>query len=141
MTINQITDNVNQTKISSQNLELYKEDDNYYLRMDFEYENDSGYYKGHVDKIKFNFLLKGIEFTEEYGVGKSGKVEFIKPSGCCHNTISFDIAPDEKNNLFTIELIKEKVHEMTIEEIEKRLGHKVKIISKQKGIILWKTST
>jgi hypothetical protein len=30
---------------------------------------------------------------------------------------------------------------MTIEEIEKRLGHKVKIISKQKGMMLWKTST
>jgi hypothetical protein len=126
MTINQIT-----------HLELYKEDDNYYLRMDFEYENDSGYYKGHVDKIKFNFFLENIEFTEEYGVGKSGKVKFIKPSpGGYHNTISFDIAPDEKNNLFTIELIKEKAHEMTIEEIEKRLGHKVKIISKQKGMML-----
>lgn len=132
MTINQITDNVNRTKVSTQNLELYKENDNYYLRMDFEYENDYGYYKGHADKIKFDLFLKGIEYTEEYDVGKSGKVEFVKPSGCCHKTISFDIAPDEKNNLFTIELVKEKIQEMTIEEIEKKFGHKIKIISKSK---------
>ena len=43
---------------------------------------------------------------------------------------SFDILTDSNKRFFTIELVKEKVHEMTVEEIEKKLGRKIKIISK-----------
>ena len=39
--------------------------------------------------------------------------------------------PDFSNTSFTVKTIKEKTKEMTLEEIEKKLGHKVKIISKE----------
>lgn len=40
---------------------------------------------------------------------------------------------DDKGVCFTVKTIKEKTKEMTLEEIEKKLGHKVKIISEEEN--------
>lgn len=120
-------------KITNQKFELYEEDGKYYLRVDFDYENEYGTYKGHVNKIKFDFLLKGIEY-EHRGCSQSARAEFVVPSNdTCVNCL-FDILMDSSNNLFTIESVKEKVHEMTVEQIEKKLGYKIKIVSKKKKV-------
>lgn len=116
-------------KITNQEFELYKEDGRYYLRVDFDYEDDYGVYKGRIDKVKFDFLFKGIE-SEICSWTKSAKANFLVPSEYSCVDCSLDIVRDSKDNFFTIELVKEKVHEMTVEEIEKKLGHKIKIISK-----------
>ena len=118
-------------KIANQEFELYKEDGKYYLRIDFDYENEHGLYKGHVDKIKFDMLLAGVEYNQ-YGSSQNVKAEFIAPTDKGYTTrCSFDVLTGSKNNFFTIELVKEKFQEMTVEEIEKKLGHKVKIVSRK----------
>lgn len=119
-------------KITNQEFELYKEDDKYYLRVDFDYENEGGFYKGHADKIKFDVLLAGIE-CNQCGSSKNVKAEFYVPTYEDYTTkCLFDVLMDSNNNFFTIELVKEKVQEMTVEEIEEKLGCKIKIISKSK---------
>ena len=40
------------------------------------------------------------------------------------------LLPDETDSAFTVKTIKTKTKEMTLEEIEKKLGHKVKIVNK-----------
>ena len=118
-------------KITNQNFELYKEDDQYFLRMDFKYENDHGFYRGHVDKIKFDLHLNRVEYTD-FGNNKSAIAKIYIPSAGYINPINFDIFPDSNGHFLTIDCIEEKVQEMTVEEIEKKLGHKIKIISKSK---------
>ena len=119
-------------KITNQEFELYKEDGEYYLRVDFDYENECGFYKGRADKIRFDMLLTGIEYNQ-YGSSKNAKAEFCVPTYEGYTTkCLFDILTNSNNNLFTIELVKEKVREMTVEEIEKKFGHKIKIVSKSK---------
>ena len=118
-------------KITNQNFELYKEGDQYFLRMDFEYENDHGFYRGHVDKIKFDLHLNCVEYTD-FGKNKSAIAKIYIPSGGYINPINFDIFPDSNGHFLTVNCIKEKVQEMTVEEIEKKLGHKIKIVSKSK---------
>lgn len=41
-----------------------------------------------------------------------------------------DLRPDKNGACFTIKVVEEKSKEMTLEEIEKKLGHKVKIVNK-----------
>ena len=119
-------------KITNQEFELYKEDGKYYLRVDFDYEDERGFYKGHADKIKFDMLLTGIE-CNQYGSAKYVKAEFCVPTYEDYTTkCLFDVLAGSNENFFTVELVKEKVHEITVEEIEKKLGHKIKIISKSK---------
>ena len=40
------------------------------------------------------------------------------------------LLPDKNGAAFTVTTVKEKTREMTLDEIEKKLGHKVKIVSK-----------
>lgn len=118
-------------KITNQNFELYKEDGEYYLKVDFDFENEYGVYKGRANKVRFALLLNCIE-CKQYGSSQEVKAEFLVPLEDSCGTCLLDVLRDANNNLFTIELVKEKVHEMTIEEIEKMFGHKVKIVSKSK---------
>ena len=46
MLINKI--HKNEAKITNETFELYKDGEKYYLRLDFDYENDFGIYKGHL---------------------------------------------------------------------------------------------
>lgn len=41
----------------------------------------------------------------------------------------FDAIRDKEGVYFTETILEEKVHEMTLDEIEKKLGHKVKIVN------------
>lgn len=120
---------VNETKITNESYELYKEDDKYYLRFDFDYENDFGFFKGHVDKINFDLKLREVK-VESFSFGRKAVVTLYKPLGKCGEDISFDISETPTGELFNTTLVKEKVQEMTVEEIEKKLGYKIKIVSK-----------
>lgn len=117
------------TKITNQNFELYKENGEYYLKIDFDYENEYGFYKGRANKVKFNLLLNSIE-CKRLGSSQWAQAEFLVPMEDSCDRCLLDIGIDDENNLFTIELVKEKVHEMTVEEIEHKLGHKIKVVSK-----------
>ncbi len=105
---------------SNEKIELYQEDGKYYLRLDFDYENSDGYYKGHVERILFDFHLCSINrLLSEYGQKTTINLGVEK---------NMELLPDEDGNYFTCELIKYKTREMTLEEIEDKLGYKVKIV-------------
>ena len=114
----------NEAKITNETFELYKDGEKYYLRLDFDYENDFGIYKGHIDKIEFDLRLKEVNCES---------VKLYKPSIGHDKEISFKVCETPIGELFNISLVKEKVCEMTIEEIEKKLGRKIKIVSRKFG--------
>lgn len=120
---------INETKITNESYELYKEEDKYYLRLDFDHENDFGIFKGHVDKINFDLKLREVK-VESSQFERKAIVTLYKPMGRYGKDISFDVSKTPIGELFNITLVKEKVQEVTIEEIEKKFGHKIKIVSK-----------
>lgn len=130
MLINKI--HKNEAKITNETFELYKDGEKYYLRLDFDYENDFGIYKGHVDKIEFDLRLKEVncEYTQ---FERKASVKLYKPSIGYDKEISFKVCETPIGELFNFSLVKEKVQEVTIEEIEKKFGHKIKIVSKKFG--------
>lgn len=123
---------INETKITNESYELYKEEDKYYLRLDFDYENDFGIFKGHVDKINFDLKLREVK-VESSPLERKAIVTLYKPLGRYGEDISFGVSKTPTGELFNITLVKEKVQEVTIEEIEKKFGHKIKIVSKKFG--------
>lgn len=117
------------SKIIAQHFEFYEENDEQFLRMDITHEDDYGIYQTHIDKVRFNFSAKNLEVTNDDGV-KSGRVLMYTTNPFWCNGMYFDIIPGSNGNLFTTQTIEEKVHEMTLEEIEEKLGRKIKIVSK-----------
>ena len=107
-------------------LQLYKENNKYYFSAVFNYEDKKGYYEISVPKIELPISCCQVStensYDTWYGYQKTAKVDF----GFC----VLDASPVDVNNnetLFTMKLIEEKVHPMTLAEIEKELGYKIEL--------------
>jgi hypothetical protein len=103
-------------------LYLYKDNDKYYLSAVFGYEDKNGIYEMSVPRIEFPMSFDCTmdltiydayyqnEATIDFGFGK------------------FNVLPfDGKDKYYKLTCLEEKVHEMTLDEIEKELGYKIKL--------------
>ena len=110
------------------NLELIKDTsdfgfEGYYLKAEIRSEDKDGIYKWTVPKIALPIRVDSPIINSAYSRDSirpeiSIDLGFGKLEVCMHN-----------GRFYTRELIESKVHKMTIEEIEKKLGYKVEIVS------------
>ena len=113
------------SNLKLKDLQLYKENDKYYLSATFDQEDEVGFYELSVPKMPFpvdpNCSVNINTCTTIFGVPYN------------YVAVDFGIMKlyaepiDNKKNLYTKKLISEKAHEMTLEEIEKELGYKIKL--------------
>lgn len=107
------------------NLQLYKENDKYYLSAIFDQEDEAGFYEIFVPKILFP-IAPNCSMDIDIGTAIFGML---------YNTVAVDFGIvrlyaepfDNEKNFYTKKLISEKAHAMTLEEIERELGYKIKI--------------
>jgi hypothetical protein len=112
-----------------ENLELHKDEYGYYLSIKFLVENDHSIREVVVPKIRLPIATHNITLTREFD-------HFIN-----HEFARIDLGFGELNLdhevvdgmdiLFKETVLKEKYTEMTIEDIEKKLGYKVKIVGER----------
>lgn len=107
-------------------LQLYKElNDKYYLSAVFEQEDETGFYEISVPKIDLEIDASGcyIKEDKQYVVGQLFHTVTVDFGG-----IELNARPSwEDKSFYNKKLISEKIHEMTLEEIEKELGYKIKL--------------
>lgn len=103
-------------------LNLYKEDGQYYLAALIDQDNKDGYFQIYIPKIRLPISSQCSIYSTSYGA-------------CCR-TVGVDLGfgelyaepiDDEGKCYCTITCLKEKVHEMTLAEIERELGYKIKL--------------
>lgn len=82
----------------------------------FEAEDVAKYY----DPTIYNSNLKPLFLEQRLFVKLDDDSDVIYP-----------LIPDEREHLYYIKCLREKEKEMTLSEIEKRLGHKIKLVSKK----------
>lgn len=97
---------------------IYKENGRFYTKLIYICENDEGKYRLTFPKVEFPFQNRNISIT---GVNSASYLDL--PTDKCRIC-------SNSGEQFTIEQIEQYPKEMTLEEIEKKLGHKVKIVSK-----------
>lgn len=105
-------------------LQLYKEDNKYYLSAIFNHEDMIGKYEMHVPKIK-------LPISSNRSLNHEVETSFGKPL----HTVIVDFGFGglyaepftDEDHFFTLTCLEEKVHEMTLDEIEKKLGYKIKL--------------
>lgn len=132
------------TKFTFKDVYAFQEDGTWYISMIVERETDKEVVGINIPKVK----LVGVNddlgiFTEYAGDKKQGVRLRFGGSHCSYNHNTYDCeegdlvfdtgikAPKIIKSYYSETVIKEKTHEMTLEEIEKKLGYKVKIISKK----------
>lgn len=118
-------------------VKLYKEDNTYFL--DVTYLEDTDLY---VKEVNIPKVLLPINNTFSLDISYEGEIGSPRITEKVELNLPFDIKlPVYKEgasefsclygHYFTEKIIKEKTKEMTLSEIEKKLGHKVKLISEE----------
>lgn len=120
--------------------EVYFEEGVPYVKLEYEYENDDGTHKILFPKVEFPFSYLSIPpittiddicyisslSTMDF---RSCELRLFKGNA---QIIRDDGAAVKHNNVAFLDVItKKKIHEMTLEEIEKKLGYSVKIVTKE----------
>lgn len=123
--------------INSQKLEkveLWKEEEtgNYFFKLEYLCEDESEIFKIIYPKVETGIPLRNAYPSIDPGVFPNKDI-YRLPFYCMYDEghIAFE---DEKGNFMYKETIEKKTYEMTMEEIEKKLGYKVKIVSKKEEI-------
>lgn len=117
----------------------YKDENGtWYVELLYEYEDESGIHRRYYPKVEFPFFCGKLP-PEEFSSDRFGRCELTIGlltkevavfRGNFYNPMSGQIMPDVCviDNLVKLA---DPVHEMTIKEIEKELGYKIKIIDKE----------
>ena len=103
-------------------LQLYKENNQYYLSAVFNFEDKKGYYELSVPKIALpisNCQVNHTSYSDTWeGRANTTTVDF----GFCELSA---LPCDAYGTTFILHTLEEKVRPMTLAEIEKELGYKI----------------
>ena len=112
------------TKVDLTNVKLVKDKIGYCLDVTYRIETLNSIEECRIPCMHLPISLHrfGIKLEEDWGLGDTHTANI----GFGEMTLM----PDKDGNEYYVKTIKEKTKEMTLEEIEKKLGHKVKIVNK-----------
>lgn len=127
--------------MSKSNAELsdiipFKEDGDWYLKLIYKYEDEKGKHTVAIPKAAIPFCqryIPRINVPQSYSLSSENPYIECSDSMPLHDSV-FELATERgvKNKGFYFDIITEyAVKEMTLDEIENKLGHKVKIINKE----------
>lgn len=121
--------------------ELVEDKDLYYLHLIYGYEDDYGVYELHIPKMLLPIrkdVIPSVEMSNldrlylmdntAYADFHGQKFELAEGDISCKDLNGDDVHTRARSLICTL---LEKKHEMTLEEIEKKLGYKVKIVSEK----------
>ena len=118
--------NINELKMTS--LIFNKDDEGYYLSAKYRVEDQGSVREVDIPRIRLNINEDCIAIDTEYS--PYARREYAQID------LGFGYLPLEYTNInghsvcFTEKILEEKYTEMTLDEIEKKLGHKIKIVNK-----------
>ena len=108
----------------------------WYMELQYEYEDESGVHRRYYPKVEFPFFCEKLP-PEEFSSDRFGSDEltislFTNEVAVFRGNFSNPMTGQIMSDVCVIDnLIKPAFHEMTIDEIEKELGYKVKIVNKE----------
>lgn len=112
------------------------ENEIWYIDLRYTYEDESGVHKRYYPKVEFPFFCTKLP-PEEFSSDRFGRNELT--IGLLANEVAVfrgnfwnPMIGQTMDDVCVVDnLVEPAVHNMTIEEIEKELGYKIKIISKE----------
>lgn len=115
----------NYYNVKLKKLDVHEDKDNeLYLSLIYKAENDLGVFEITIPKIllkiKTNFLpeLKSVLFNTN-----------LDNIAVVSSNMEYLLGKDKDDSIYTVKKVKDKIHEMTISEIENKLGYKIKIVN------------
>lgn len=118
--------NCKEEKVNLQKVKLVKDTWGYFLDMTYQVETPERIEEVHLPRVRVPINTEGFILRTDYGLLRPTTVVDV---GFGDATLYPD--KNQKANVYyTIETKEIKTKEMTLDEIEEKLGHKVKIVNK-----------
>lgn len=119
---------------------VFEEDNRLYLKLVYEYEDEHGVYELIIPKLDLEIRTDYLpNIHHDFHVGPMAILDYyINRDSDTFYLLRDDVAVRkngvtliEKKAAYVINTLKEKPQEMTIAEIEKKLGYKIKLVSEE----------
>lgn len=111
-----------------QSVELWKDEktDEYFLRLEYLCENEAEIFQRIYPKVKIG-IPRHSYLSQDFGCFP-GRDRYYLPY---YYPNGFSVLPDKNGKHMYCETVSKKTHKMTVEEIEKKLGYCVEIVSEK----------
>ena len=113
--------------------ELRSIDSSYYMSLVYQYDAEDGVHQVKFPKIRVPIPEKIPCVSMERAFSNNGAFEIIWITGTPEQWIIETVPYKGRETTYIDELIEPVIHEMTVEEIEKTLGYKIKVVSEKGG--------
>ena len=112
------------------NLILDHDDTGYFLSATYRLESESDVRELNIPRIRLPIKSNDLTIKDTRGLSCWNDRYMVADLGFGYLTMGC-LKTDDHDVYFTETVIEEKTHEMTLDDIEKKLGYKVKIINKK----------
>lgn len=117
---------------------IFREGDEWFMHLEYEYEDNRGKHLVILPKVDFPFSLEdpNIEFCncmDTLGLEESAFIEISESLNLHKGNVTDPLTNKTINAFYTDIIVEPKIHDLTLDEIEKKLGYKVRIVADTKG--------
>lgn len=119
--------------------DIFREGDEWFMHLEYEYEDNRGKHLVTLPKVDFPCSLKytpNIDFCNwmvTLNLKELASIKISESLNLHEDNVTDPLTNKTINAFFTDIIVEPKIHDLTLDEIEKKLGYKVRIVADTKG--------
>lgn len=119
--------------------DIFREGDEWFMHLEYEYEDNRGKHLVTLPKVDFPCSLRYTPDVDlcncmvTLGLKELAYIQISESLGLHEGTVTDPLTNKTINAFYTDIIVEPKIHDLTLEEIEKKLGYKVRIVADTKG--------
>ena len=119
--------------------DIFRDGDKWFMHLEYEYEDNRGKHLVILPKVDFPYSLwytPNVDFCNcmvTFGFEASASINISESLNLHEGNVTNPLNNETINAFYTDIIVELKIHDLTINEIEKKLGYKVRIVADMKG--------
>lgn len=119
--------------------DIFREGDEWFMHLEYEYEDNRGKHLVTLSKVDFPCSLKytpNVDFCNcmvTLGLSELASIKISESLNLHEGNVTDPLTNKTINAFYTDIIVEPKIHDLTLDEIEKKLGYKVRIVADTKG--------
>lgn len=119
--------------------DIFREGDEWFMRLEYEYEDNRGKHLVTLPKVDFPCSLTYMpnvglcNCMATLGLEEFASIKISESLNLHKDNVTDPLTNKTINAFYTDIIVGPKIHDLTLDEIEKKLGYKVRIVADTKG--------
>ena len=119
--------------------DIFRDGDEWFMHLEYEYEDNRGKHLVTLPKVDFPYSLTykpNINLCNcmtTFGFEASASIDISEGLNLHEGNVTDPLTNKTINSFYTDIIVEPKIHDLTLDEIEKKLGYKVRIVTDTKG--------